>query len=144
MKAFVLLMACSFLPMQTVYYLDCCCGDFCTHKNACTGCEEDQTKPCEVHPNHQPGGDCCPVQSEPVKPQHAPHKKACAHLSPTTEVTAHSIDAAPPELTPVEWVFDELLSQAPAEDALAALADETVPRPIGDLPLHLILSVLQV
>lgn len=144
MKAFVLLVACSFLSIQAVYYMDCCCGDFCTHKNACTGCEEDQAKPCEVHPTDQPDGDCCPVKSEPVQQQHAPHKKACAHMSPSTEITAHSTDVAPPELTPLEFVFDALVIQSPAEEFTEARLDEAVPRPTGDLPLHLAFSVLQV
>ena len=144
MKVFVLLMACSFLPMQTVYYMDCCCGDFCTHQNACTGCEEDQTKPCEVQPSHQPDGDCCPMKSEPVKQQHAPHKKSCAHMSPSSEITAHSIDVAPSELTPLEFVIDALVLQSPVEEFTEHRLDEAVPRPIGDLPLHLAFSVLQV
>ena len=144
MKPFVLVMACLFLPMQTVYYLDCCCGDFCTHKNACTGCEEDQNKPCDVHPNHQPDGDCCPSKSEVPKPQHEPHKKACTHVSPSSEVTLHSIHVTPPESASLELVIDAVLAVVPDGPAAATYLAEKVPRPASDVPLHLLLSVLQV
>lgn len=141
MKSLVFLMACSFLPIQTVYYMDCCCGDFCTHKNACTGCEEDQSYPCEVHPNQQTDGDCCPVKSEPAQ---NPHKKACAHLSPSSEVTAQSTDVTPPEVVPAEFVFDVLFVEVSSEIRKETFLNEAVPRPIGDVPLYLAISVLQV
>lgn len=145
MKPFLLVMACAFLPMQTVYYMDCCCGDFCTHKNACTGCEEDQTKPCDVHPNHQPDGDCCPSKSPPSRPQHEPHKKACSHVSPSSEVTVHTADVTPPEQASLELPMIEALSVVQGgKPAEATLLAEQVPRPAGDVPLHLLLSVLQV
>lgn len=144
MKSLVLLLACMYLPMQTVYYLDCCCGDFCTHKNACSGCDEDQTKPCEVHPNPMPEGDCCKDQDKPVRPQHAPPKKACSHVSPSTEVTVQAVDQAPPPMVWGEVVFDLPPIQPFSEAGVAAFLTDKVPRPAGNVPLHLILSVLQV
>jgi hypothetical protein len=145
MKSLVLVLACVTMSMQTVYYVDCCCGDFCTHKNACTGCEEDQSKPCEVHPNHQAGGDCCNQDhSEPAKPEHAPHKKACAHMSPSSEITVQTTDAAPLDLVPLEFVMDLPVIQPLHEVGIAAFLIEKVPRPLSDVPRHLLLSVLQV
>ncbi len=143
MKPLVLVLACLILPAQTLYYMDCCCGDFCTHKNACTGCEEDQSKPCEVHPNHQAGGDCCPTPAPAPRQEHH-HKKACAHVSPSSEVNVQAADLGIP--TPVGA---ELLAVVPLvqEPELLGVRDylvEQVPRPEGDLPLHLFLSVLQV
>lgn len=146
MKPLVLALGCLFLPLQTVYYMDCCCGDFCTHKNACSGCEEDQKKPCDVHPDHQPNGNCCLDHAKPSFPKKEEHhKKACSHLSPSSEVTAHSaltIPQAPPSL---ELARDfSVTVPGTLEAGVQAFLCEAVPRPRTDVPRHLLLSVLQV
>jgi hypothetical protein len=144
MKLLILALSGLFLPMQMVYYMDCCCGDFCTHKNACTGCEEDQSKACDVHSNQQPSGDCCKDQARtmPTKSEH--HKKACAHMSPSSEVTAHAAPALPEAPAIPELLIDLPLNQSPPETGVAAFRIESVPRPAGHIALHLLLSVLQV
>lgn len=144
MKPFLLVMACVFLPMQTVYYMDCCCGDFCTHKNACTGCEEDQTKPCEMHPNHQPGGDCCNSGAKPVAPMQEHHKRACSHVSPSSEVSVQPVDGVPIALAAdCFWVIMPIIPEPEMVEAADYLI-EKVPRPAIDVSRHLLLSVLQV
>ncbi len=143
MKVLVFVLAGLFLPLQTVSYMDCCCGDFCTHKNACTGCEEDQSKPCEVDLNYQTGGDCCPDQGQTKAPHQEHHRKACSHVSPSSEVDVHA--------TQVHYVppIDDLLvvlPPVPDVDLIGAVdyLIEKVPRAASDVPRHLLLSVLQV
>ena len=142
MKPLALVLGFLMLPVQTFYYMDCCCGDFCTHKNACTGCEGDQNKPCEVHPGHQPGGDCCPDQDHSAGTSKHERKKACSHVSPSSEVTVEVAEAAPP-IPAVDLVL-LLLPAIPEPEPLGARDSwlNQVFRPRSKIPRHLLLSVL--
>ena len=141
MRPFILALACTFLPLQTLYYVNCCCGDFCTHKNACSGCSGDEGKPCEVDPSHLPNGDCCPDQDHSSGKSNHEHKKACSHVSPSSEVTVEPAAAAPPVCAEfVLLVLPTVVRAEPirARDSLL----EQVSRTRSDVPRHLLLSVL--
>ncbi len=141
MKLAVVLLVSLFLPLQTFYYMNCCCGDLCTHKNACTGCEGDQSKPCEMHPGHQPGGDCCPDQDHSAGTSKHEHEKACSHLSPSSEVTVQAADPAPP--IPTDFVLLALPTILEPEPTRArGLLLEQFARTRSDVPRYLLLSVL--
>jgi hypothetical protein len=143
MKAWSLVLTVLFLPMQTVYHMDCCCGDFCTHKNECTGCSEGHTQACEAHPNHMEG-DCCKEKSKPVRPDPTSHKKTCSHVSPSSEVNVQATDDAPVPPAMLDLVFAIPFVQAAPSAGVAPFQIEKVPRPPSDVPRHLLLSVLQV
>lgn len=141
MRPLILALACTFLPLQTLYYVDCCCGDFCTHKNACSGCGWDQSKPCEMAPNHLPGGDCCPDQDHSAGPSDHQHKKACAHVSPSSEVTVETVAAAPPVCADLLLLVLPTITQPEPIRARDTLLEQ-VSRTRSDVPRHLLLSVL--
>lgn len=144
MKSFVFLLAFAFLPMQTVYFVDCCCGDFCTHKNACTGCQEDSSKPCDMHPSRQFSGDCCKGKAKSAPTKHQHHKKACAHVTPSSEVTVQCAVVPSPELISFDWALDDVTFSPREETDRPAFLSEVVPRSSSRVPLHLLISVLLV
>jgi hypothetical protein len=144
MNSRALVLACLFLPLQTVYYLDCCCGELCTHKNECNGCQDETSASSEAHPGHLPDRDCCKGKPQPASKHSHSHKKLCAHLSPSTEITIPSSGT---------WVHPPVGAELllPAAELLRSLPGlgrgfltEHVPRPASDIPRHLLLSVLQV
>lgn len=141
MRLLILALACMFLPLQTLYFVNCCCGDFCTHKNACSGCGGDQSKPCEMSPDHLAGGNCCPDQDHSAGASDQGHKKACSHLSPSSEVTVQAAAAAPPVCTDLVLL---VLPRIPRPEPIRARDSllEQISRTRSDVPRHLLLSVL--
>ena len=141
MKLLAVVVSCLFLPLQSFYYVDCCCGDFCTHKNACTGCVGGEGKDCDSSSAGPAGMDSCPVKTAGTGASEHRHQKACSHLSPTSEVTLEGLTVAPP--IPADLVF---LAVPAVQDPEPVRARDIRVRQFfrtrSDIPLHLLLSVL--
>ena len=66
MRTLRLALLLSFAVTQSLFWVDCCCGSFCTAKNACT--------PAEV-------------------PAEESHDEACFHLEPQNDLTPAPVEA---------------------------------------------------
>ncbi len=66
MKALRVVLLLSFAATQSLFWVDCCCGSFCTAKNACTP-EEASTEDS--------------------------HEEACFHLEPQSDLTPAPVEA---------------------------------------------------
>lgn len=124
-----------FIAAQAVSLADCCCGSFCQHKNACTGCQPGE--PC-------PGGEQKSEKASCCDEKEAAPKKTCSHLEPSAEIDTVSADVL--HDLPVLTVAFTSLDCAPvnaAEDQ-AVCKDTGPPRSGPPLPLHLLFSVLRI
>jgi hypothetical protein len=139
-----------FSNAQLVAFVDCCCGSFCTHKNACGGC--DTEKECRNHGHSATARmgvkrSCCRSDAalEPQRAKEEGKKRVCAHLEPSQEVATQSPEAisSSPSWETVAVVDPGLGPSAGISSPRGDLA-QVVPRSPPDVPLHLFLSVLTI
>jgi hypothetical protein len=134
----LILLAVAFASAQAFSWADCCCGSFCQHKNACTGCGPQDNCPGGESP-HESKSSCC--DQDESAPQ-----KTCSHFEPSSEIDRGSADAVPMPpavlLAPAPVVFTLPI---PSEQTLPSI-DTGPPRagPGDSLPLHLFLSILRI
>jgi hypothetical protein len=124
-----------FIAAQAVSLVDCCCGSFCQHKNACTGCPPGEACP---------GGERKSDKSSCCGQEESAPKKTCSHLEPSYEIDTVSSDVVH-DLPVVTLAFVPLdfLPILCCED-LAVPADTGPPRAAPSRPLHLTCSVLRI
>ena len=136
MKPLLLGLALIFVSGQVVSWADCCCGSFCQHKNACTGCGPEDTCPGGGEQKAGSKTSCCDEdESQP--------KKTCSHLEPSSEID--TVDSSTTIPTISEWVITLDLDLLPAQldrDTFQLNCGPPRASPQGVLPLHLLLSVL--
>lgn len=114
-KLLVLGLSLTFAASQAVAWADCCCGPFCAHKNACTGCGPE---------DGCPGG---PERASCCEDQENGPDTACSHQEPSSEIDGTSSPA--PDVAP-----DLAAPILPALALPAPPASVTVRRPATGPP----------
>jgi len=132
-KALLLALALTFAASQAVTWADCCCGTFCQHKNACTGCGPE-----DACPGGQKKSSCCDEDE-------SQSKETCSHVEPSSEIDTAAVDVRIPPQPTLDLAPHLILSAPPPRPAPPMVAMDTGPPRAGPsdaLPLHLYLSVL--
>ncbi|HXX92181.1 MAG TPA: hypothetical protein VEN81_01020 [Planctomycetota bacterium] len=143
MKTTVLVLAFAFGALQTVGFVDCCCGTTCEHQNECQGCEKENRSVRPAAPDLATHA-CCPEETCPGSGQPRPETGRCAHFEPSSEVTAQ----VPPVIAGL-FAGPGLLDRDPAPLIPIPHGPASAPRadfaPVGPgVPLTLFESVLQI
>jgi hypothetical protein len=96
-----------FVASQSVSWADCCCGSFCRHKNACTGC---------------PPGEACPGGEQKTRTssccgeEESAPETTCSHFEPSSEIDTVSADAVGAAPAIVEFIASvEFFPAAPQD-----------------------------
>ena len=150
MRSSVFALALAFGGLQMVAFVDCCCGSFCTHKNSCTGCQDEKNSHSHDQEKASDKGvkrSCCTTEhhSSESKENKEQNKRRCSHLEPSQDVSNQA-----PELLPSadfsEAVVLLALDPAPIPETspLTVFLPEAVPESPPGLPRHLLFSVLQI
>ncbi len=135
-NALVLSLSLCLAAAQAVSWADCCCGSFCQHKNACTGCGPEDACPGGA-PKPETRASCCDEAASP--PQ-----RTCSHQEPSSEIDSAPTDGPAAPRVPLEPLF--LVDVPAVPDRTPAPPDTGPPRagPQDALPRHLFLSVLRI
>ena len=130
-KAFVLGLSLWFLTGQSVAWADCCCGSFCRHKNACTGCGPEDACP---------GGEGRAKKSSCCDEEESRSDQTCSHLEPSSEIDTCSADNVPAQVAEQVVHLDLSLPTAPPAPPVQAF-DTGPPRagPPDALRPHLLI-----
>ncbi|HEX7899948.1 MAG TPA: hypothetical protein VF950_19430 [Planctomycetota bacterium] len=134
MNALLLGLSLVFAGSQVVAWADCCCGSFCRHKNACTGCGPEDACPGGSEKRARKSSCCDEDASQP--------RKTCTHVEPSSEIDHVSADAhaAPP--APLDCVPDVETYARPVFLAPPLTPPDTGPPRAG--PPRLFLSALRI
>lgn len=73
---------------QVTIWTDCCCGSFCLHKDACTGCGGEGMSGSEGHLSSR--GRCGSAMG--MGPSEGCPKDACSHIEPQGDVDSVQAD----------------------------------------------------
>lgn len=122
---------------QVTTWTDCCCGSFCLHKDACTGCGG------EGMPGGQDSasarGRCGSAMG--MGPREGCPKDACSHIEPQSDVCSVQADD---DFVPVlVLTIEPFTLPAPASGLLVPIQEESRGPPRAeDPPLYLRYEVL--
>ena len=122
LNAIVLALSMVFLTSQALSWADCCCGTFCQHKNACTGCGPEDACP---------GGDGRARTASCCDEEESSSEKTCSHLEPSSEIDTCAADGVPAPAAAVELAVPPDLSMPTEPTAPRVPAFDTGPPRAG-------------
>lgn len=136
MKFVLVSLMLAFGTLQTVSFVQCCCGPLCsTPGEVCKDhdhqSDQKQCTSCDGHSNSS---------SENPSTDENGKSESCTHLSPTTELNHAPVNYVV-HAPQVELLLVDLPPLFPKADAVLALK-ETVPRATPTRPLYLLASAL--